>query len=105
MAKNSRERTEEGRPITREKIIELSLEHAEAFKIFSHEATKITLKRLGNIRDELERIFQEQCRHCRHRETRPDSPAFWCDHEVRRGDVVALSCNYKDCPYVNREVL
>ena len=109
MDKNGKEGTEEERPITRGKLIKLGQEHAadrqQTIRIGNHEATKMTLKRLGNMRDDLERIFQEQSRHCRHREIRFGAGGFWCGHELHRGDVVALSCNYRDCPYVNREVL
>jgi hypothetical protein len=84
----------------------MTKEELEKAKIIgNHEATKQTLKRLGIMRDELVKIFLEQCRHCMHQYSRPDSPAFYCDQKDPNRPDGKYGCVYSQCPYVNREAI
>jgi len=90
-------------PVTRKDVLKEGFARAEMRIVADHEATKCTLKRPGSMRDNLVRIFQEQCRHCMHSYTRPDSPDFFCERKESKGGVWA--CHYDGCPYVNGEAI
>lgn len=106
MNENYKKGGAEREPITREAfLMESNLHKAELIVMANHEATKMTLKRLGNMSDDLARIFSEQCRHCVHRYM-PEGPAGWsCDQRNPGKHDGVYACQYGNCPYVNGEAL